>query len=93
MELLSKMSPEEIRRASELHAQQGAIAASGFGTAQAAAEAGIVQQGQILQAVQAAAARGVQADADCLMAMSPEELADWDRSMQRSNMDEGQVPW
>ncbi len=91
--LLENMAPEERRRAEELHAQQGAIAAAGFGTAQAAHGAGIVQQGQVLQVAQEAAARGLEADADSLMAMSPEELAEWNRGAQCSNMEQGGVPW
>ncbi len=89
-ELLAKLSPEELRRAAEMHNQQAAIAAAGFGTQQAAHGAGIVHQQQVHQVVHGAAARGVEADADALMGMSAEELAEWDRNAQESS---GQVPW
>ncbi len=89
-ELLAKLSPEELRRAAELHNQQAAIAAAGFGTHQAAQGASIVHQQQVQQVAQGAAANGIEADADALMGMSAEELAEWGRDAQQSS---GQVPW
>ncbi len=85
--LVARTDPEELRRAQELHAQQSAIAAAGFGTAQAVAEAGLLQ---------AAAPRnqthgdgGMDEDAARIMEMSPEELAE----LQRGSMDVGRCPW
>ncbi len=91
-ELLDKASPEERERAARLHEQQAAIAQAGFGTPQAALGAGLVQQEQVQLAVQGAAAKGISADADELMAMSPEQVAEWDRGNQGYGAD-GQVPW
>ncbi len=89
-ELLAKLTPEELRRAAELHQQQSAIAAAGFGTQQAAQGAGLVHQGTMHQVANDATSRGLEADADELMAMSPEELAVWNRGAQEAT---GAVPW
>ncbi len=91
-ELLAKADPGEMERAAKLHSQQAAIARAGFGTQQAAEGAGLVQQEQAHLAAQDAAARGIVADADELMAMSPEQLAEWDRGNQGDGGG-GQVPW
>ncbi len=91
-ELLARTDPGEMERAAKLHSQQAAIAMAGFGTQQAAEGAGLVQQEQVHLAAQGAAARGVVADADELMAMSPEQLAEWDRGNQ-GHGGSGQVPW
>ncbi len=91
-ELLDKASPEERERAAKLYEQQMAIANAGFGSQQAALGAGLVQQEQVQRAVQGAAARGITADVDELMAMSPEQFAEWDRGNQGCGT-EGQVPW
>ncbi len=91
-DLLDKASPEERERAARLYEQQAAIANAGFGSQQAAIGAGLVQQEQVQLAVQGAAAKGITADADELMAMSPEQLAEWDRGNQGYGT-EGQVPW
>ncbi len=91
-ELLDRASPEERERAAKLFEQQSAIASAGFGSQQAALGAGLVQQERVQLAIQEAAAKGITADADELMAMSPEQLADWDRANQGYGT-EGQVPW
>jgi chemotaxis protein histidine kinase CheA len=85
--LVARTSPEELRRAQELHAQQAAIAAAGFGTAQAAAGAEMLQAAAPLAQVQGAG--GFNDDAEHIMGMSPEELAE----AQRGSMDVGQCPW
>ncbi len=85
--IVANTSPEELRRAQQLHAQQSAIAAAGFGTPQAAAAAELLQAAA--QTGSAAGENGGGDDADLLMRMSPEELAD----MQRGSMEAGQCPW
>ncbi len=85
--LVARTDPEELRRAQELHAQQTAIAAAGFGTAQAVAGAGLLQAAAPRN--QALGGSGVDDDAARIMEMSPEELAE----IQRGSMDVGRCPW
>ncbi len=85
--LVARTSPEELRRAQVLHAQQAAIAAAGFGTAQAAAGAEMLQAAA--PPAQAQGTGGIGDDAEHIMGMSPEELAE----AQRGSMDVGQCPW
>ncbi len=82
MALVARTSPEELRRAQEMHAQQSAIAAAGFGSALAAAGA---QQLQAQGNHQPAAVD----DTDRIMSMSPEELA----AAQCDSMAQGHCPW
>ncbi len=89
-ELLARMSPQELARAAELHAQQMAIGAQAFGTQAASEMAGLVHQQHAHSVARTSAACGMQADADQLIAMSPEELARWDREQQATA---GEVPW
>ncbi len=93
MALLANTPPEELKRMAALHAQQAAIQAAGFGTQQASEGAGLVHQGRAQELAAAATARGVDADAETLMAMSPEQLADWDREQQGYGTERGACPW
>ncbi len=86
-DIVARTSPEELRRAQQLYAQQSAIAAAGFGTPQAAAAAEMLQAAAPAGA--SAGGGGDEDGTDLLMRMSPEELAD----MQRGTMDAGQCPW
>ncbi len=81
-QLAASMSPEQLALAAELHAQQMAIGAKAFGTQEAAHMAGLAHQAHVQRAVQDAEERGRQADADRLMAMSPEDFAQWNRDCQ-----------
>ncbi len=89
-ELISRMSPQELARAAELHAQHMAIGAQAFGTRAASEMAGLVHQQYAHAVARTNAASGMQADAEQLIAMSPEELAQWDREQQATA---GEVPW
>jgi hypothetical protein len=91
--LLAATPPEELKRMAALHAQQAAIQAAGFGTRQASEGAGLVHQGRAQELAAAASARGVDADVETLMAMSPEQLADWDREQQGYGTERGACPW
>ncbi len=91
--LLAATPPEELKRMAALHAQQAAIQAAGFGTQQASEGAGFVHQGRAQELATAANARGVDADVETLMAMSPEQLADWDREQQGYGTERGACPW
>ncbi len=89
-DLISRMSPAELARAAEVHAQQQAVAAHAFGTLSAAQVAGLVHQAHVENVVQEAANEGAQADHDYLMSLSPEDLAQWERDRQGES---GAVPW
>ncbi len=71
-EAAARMSPEERRMAEDLHAQQMAIAAAGFGTQQAVHGACLVRQAA------AGAGGGAGDGVDDIMAMSPEQ---WQESL------------
>ncbi len=88
--LVSRMSPAELARAAEVHAQQQAVAAHAFGSLSAAQVAGLVHQAHVENVVHEAAREGAQADHDYLMSLSPEDLAQWERDRQG---DSGAVPW
>ncbi len=88
--LVSRMSPAELARAAEVHAQQQAVAAHAFGTLSASQVAGLVHQAHVENVVQEAAREGAQADHDYLMSLSPEDLAQWERDRQGES---GAVPW
>ncbi len=77
--LIASMSPHELARAMELHAQQSAIGAQVFGTQSATQLAGMVQQAE--------SRRAEQAEVQRIMEASQEELA----AMQ--NCDSGACPW
>ncbi len=82
-ELIAKMSPAELARAAEVHAQQAAVAAHTFGTAAANHMAGLVHQAHAHQVAQATVGADMETEeVNRLMAMSPEELAQHDREMQ-----------
>ncbi len=81
-QLIAAMSPEQLALAAEVHAQQLAIGAKAFGTQEAAQMAGLAHQAHVQRALQDAEEKGRQADADHLMAMSPEEFAQWNRDAQ-----------
>ncbi len=72
LEAAARMSPAERRMAEDLHAQQAAIAAAGFGTEQAARGANLVQQAAA--GIRSGGGDGV----DDIMAMSPEQ---WQESL------------
>ncbi len=81
-QLIANMSPEQLALAAEVHAQQMAIGAKAFGTQEAAQMAGLAHQAHVQRALQEAEEHGRQADADRLMAMSPEDFAQWNRDCQ-----------
>ncbi len=89
-ELISKMSPQELAAAAELHAQHMAVGAQAFGSQAATEMAGMVHQQHARTLAQGSAAGGMQADADALIALSAEELAQWDHEQQSTA---GAVPW
>ncbi len=92
-ELLASLTPEELARATELHARNAAVGAQVFGSAAASHAAGLVQQSHDLalaqrqqqaQQLQGSHASDPNADPadreeiDRLMAMSVEDFAAWD---------------
>ncbi len=82
-ELIAKLSPADLARAAEVHAQQAAVAAHTFGTAAANHMAGLVHQAHAHQVAQATVGADMETEeVNRLMAMSPEELAQHDREMQ-----------
>ncbi len=81
-QLIANMSPEELARAADLHAQQAAVAAAAFGTQAASQIAGLVHQAHARQVASASHCDDEAAEVDRLMAMSPEELAQHDREQQ-----------
>ncbi len=81
-QLVASMSPEQLALAAELHAQQMAIGTKVFGSQEAAHMAGLAHQAHVQRAVQEAEERGRRADADHIMAMSPEDFAQWNRDVQ-----------
>lgn len=82
-EIIAKLSPADLARAAEVHAQQAAVAAHTFGTAGANHLAGLVHQAHVQQVAQATVGADVEAEEiNRLMEMSPEELAQHDREMQ-----------
>ncbi len=81
-QLIATMSPEQLALAAEVHAQQAAIGAKIFGTQEAAQLAGLAHQAHVQRAMHDAEEKGRQADADRLMAMSPEDFAQWNRDCQ-----------
>ncbi len=84
-ELIAKLSPAELARAAEVHAQQAAVAAHTFGTAAANHMAGLVHQAHAHHVAQATTGGDEGVDEDeinRLMEMSPEELAQHDRDLQ-----------
>ncbi len=90
--LLASMSPQELARAAELHAQQAAMGAQVFGSQPAAQMAAMLQNAQ---SPSMARAEGGDADThdevDRLMEMSAEEWAAWDR--ERQGADAAALPW
>ncbi len=81
-QLVASMSPEQLALAAEVHAQQLAIGTKVFGTEEAAHLAGLAHQAHVQRTLQDAEGRGRTADADDLMAMSPEDFAQWNRDCQ-----------
>ncbi len=90
-ELVARMSPEDLARAAEAHAQQLAVGAHAFGSQPASHIAGLVHQSRVQGAVQEAERNGGDADAEFLMSLSPEEFAQWDHD--RQGRDNGACPW
>ncbi len=76
-QLLASMSEDERRRAETLHLQQQAIAAPGFGTADAGALAGQVFGARVMEVVDLVRANGVTADPQYLQALTPEKLEEY----------------
>ncbi len=90
-EMVARMSPADLARAAEAHAQQLAVGAHAFGSQPASQVAGLVHQSLVHEAAQEAARDGCGADEEYLMSLSPEEFAQWDRS--RQGGDDGACPW
>ncbi len=78
-ELIASMSPAQLALAAEVHAQQAAIGAKAFGTAEAAAAAAAAATAN---APASASGQGGDVDAERLMEMSAEEYAQWNRDAQ-----------
>ncbi len=76
--LLASMSPSELAKAVELHAQQSAVGAHVFGTPSATHMAGLAHQQRARQVAQAAAEAGRTVELERLVAMSPQELDEWE---------------
>ncbi len=82
-ELVASLTPEELARVAELHAQHAAVGSHVFGTAEASHMAGLVQQSQTPTPAEGTWDDAeMQREADRIMEMSPEELAAWDRGQQ-----------
>jgi hypothetical protein len=92
-ELLASLTPEELARATELHARNAAVGSQVFGTPAASHMAGLVQQSHDLAQAQrqqqaqqqqgpltsdSNADSADRAEVDRLMAMSAEDFAAWD---------------
>jgi ATP-dependent 26S proteasome regulatory subunit len=90
-ELVARMSPADLARAAEVHAQQQAVGAHAFGSQPASQVAGLVHQSHVHEVAREAAQHGDGTDEEFLMSLSPEEFAQWDRS--RQGADNGAVPW
>ncbi len=88
--LVAQMSPEDLARAAEVHAQQLAVGAQVFGSQAASCLAGMVHQEHAQALAHGGGAHGMVADPEALIAMSPEELLQWDREHQA---EAGSVPW
>ncbi len=80
--LIASMSPQELARAAELHAQQSAVGSQVFGTQAAGHLADMVHQAHVRGLADGAADAGERAEVDHLMSLSPEELARWDQDCQ-----------
>ncbi len=80
--LIASMSPQELARAAELHAQQAAVGSQVFGTQAAGHLASMVQQAHVGGPAVGATETSERADVDHLMSLSPEELARWDQDCQ-----------
>ncbi len=81
--LVARTSPEDLRRAQEVHAQQAAII-------QQQQQQHALQHQQLqgqgdLSGTHAASTSGIDADAEKLMAMSDEELQRWNEETQQGN--------
>ncbi len=84
LQLVARTSPEDLRRAQEVHAQQAALIQQQL-QQQHAIQQHQVQGGETQLEPQGDSARGVDADAERLMAMSVEELHQWNDEAQRGN--------
>jgi DNA-binding transcriptional MerR regulator len=80
--LIASMSPQELARAAELHAQQAAVGSQVFGTQAAGHLASMVRQAHGSGPGEGADEAGARAEVDHLMSLSPEELARWDQDCQ-----------
>ncbi len=90
-ELVARMSPADLARAAEVHAQQQAVGAHAFGSQPASQVAGLVHRSHVHEVAREATREGDGADEEFLMSLSPEEFAQWDRD--RQGADNGAVPW
>ncbi len=90
-DMVARMSPADLARAAEVHAQQLAVGAHAFGSQPASQVAGLVHQSIVQEAAQEAAQGGCGAEEEYLMSLSPEEFARWDRN--RQGGDNGECPW
>ncbi len=80
--LLAGMSPAELARAAELHAQQLAVGSRAFGSQEASELAGLAHQRHVATVASAMGAGQGDESVDALMAMSPEQFAEWERDRQ-----------
>ncbi len=85
--LIAKMSPAELARAAELHAQQAAVGSRAFGSREASELAGLAHQRHVQGVADATGASEERAAVDALMAMSPEQFAEWERDQQGRTAD------
>ncbi len=81
-DLIARMSPAELARAAELHAQQAAVGSRAFGSREASELAGIAHRHHVSEVADALGASQEQAAVDALMEMSPEQFAEWERDQQ-----------
>jgi hypothetical protein len=84
LQLIARSSPEDLRRAQEVHAQQAALIQQQL-QQQHALQQHQVQGAEAQLDPQRDGARGVDADAEKLMAMSVEDFHQWNDEAQRGN--------
>ncbi len=84
LQLIARSSPEDLRRAQEVHAQQAALIQQQL-QQQHALQQHQVQGAEAQLDPQGDGARGLDADAEKLMAMSVEDFHQWNDEAQRGN--------
>ncbi len=83
--LVARSSPEDLRRAQEVHAQQAAIIQLQQQQQQQVQQQHQLQAGPAPSELLAGTTSGIDADAERLMAMSEEELQRWNEEAQHGN--------